>query len=55
MEKRHREGQTDRKKIGNFFFIFFFAAGPVRRKGQHENLCGTLLADMLTEHLIKHV
>lgn len=52
MEKRHREGQTDRKKIGNFFF---FAAGPVRRKGQHENLCGTLLADMLTEHLIKHV
>lgn len=54
MEKRHREGQTDRKKIGNFFF-FFFAAGPVRRKGQHENLCGTLLADMLTEHLIKHV
>lgn len=54
MEKRHREGQTDRKKIGNFFF-FFFAAGPVRRKGQHENLRGTLLADMLTEHLIKHV
>lgn len=53
MEKRHREGQTDRKKIDNFFF--FFAAGPVRRKGQHENLCGTLLADMLTEHLIKHV
>lgn len=38
-----------------FFFFCFFAAGPVRRKGQHENLCGTLLADMLTEHLIKHV
>lgn len=55
MEKRHREGQTDRKKIGNFFIYFFFAAGPVRRKGQHENLCGTLFADMLTEHLIKHV
>lgn len=52
--KRQTQRGSNRQEEDRYNF-FFFAAGPVRSKVQHENLCGNLLADMLTEHLIKHV